>query len=106
MKAMGFDGIGNRSFHGEISCRVTGNYGFTTRVLPSSLKLELPYTASLIIWAEEQVVVSAKEECFSCMDSESLPQNICLTKYSLLMEAYSLMGGRPRDSLANSTTLS
>lgn len=57
MKATGSDENNNYHFHGEIECSRTGKYGFTIRVLPSSQKLETAYTASLVIWAEEQAIV-------------------------------------------------
>jgi starch phosphorylase len=57
MKAVDSDGNGNYHFQGEIPCGQTGKYGFTIRVLPSSRKFETPYTASLVIWAQEQAVV-------------------------------------------------
>ncbi len=58
MKAVGSDGNGNHHFQGEIPCGETGKYGFTIRVLPSSQKLEAPYTAGLVIWADEQAIVA------------------------------------------------
>jgi starch phosphorylase len=59
MKAVNSDGNGNYHFEGEIPCGRTGKYGFTIRVLPSSRKLETPYTAGLVIWADEQSIVHA-----------------------------------------------
>jgi starch phosphorylase len=58
MITVGSDGNGNHHFEGEIPCGETGKYGFTIRVLPSSRKLETPYTAGLVIWADEQAIVS------------------------------------------------
>ena len=57
MKATDSGGNGNYLFQGEIPCGETGKYGFTIRVLPSSRKLETPYTAGLVIWADEQAIV-------------------------------------------------
>jgi starch phosphorylase len=57
MKAVNAAGNGNYHFQGEIPCGETGKYGFTIRVLPSSRKLETPYTAGLVIWAEEGCIV-------------------------------------------------
>jgi starch phosphorylase len=57
MKAVDSDGNGNYHFQGEIPCGKTGKYGFTIRVLPSSRKLETPYMAGLVIWADEQAIV-------------------------------------------------
>jgi starch phosphorylase len=57
MKAVDSDGNGNYHFQGDIPCGETGKYGFTIRVLPSSRKLETPYMAGLVIWADEQAVV-------------------------------------------------
>lgn len=57
MQAVGSDGNGNHHFQGEIPCGKTGKYGFTIRILPSSRRLETPYTAGLVIWAEEQAIV-------------------------------------------------
>jgi starch phosphorylase len=57
MRAVDSDGNGNHHFEGEIPCGETGKYGFTIRVLPSSRKLETPYTAGLVIWADEQAIV-------------------------------------------------
>jgi starch phosphorylase len=56
MRATDSGGNGNYRFQGEIPCGETGKYGFTIRVLPSSQKLETPYTAGLVIWAEERLV--------------------------------------------------
>ena len=58
MRAVDSDGNGNYHFQGEIPCAETGKYGFTIRVLPSSQKLETPYTVGLVIWADEQAIVS------------------------------------------------
>jgi hypothetical protein len=58
MRTVDSDGNGNHHFEGEIPCGETGKYGFTIRVLPSSRKLETPYTAGLVIWADEQAIVS------------------------------------------------
>jgi len=59
MQATGSAGNGNYHFQGEIPCGETGKYGFTIRVLPSSRKLETPYTAGLVVWAEEGAIVSS-----------------------------------------------
>jgi starch phosphorylase len=53
MEATGSDGNGNYHFKGGIPCAETGKYGFTIRVLPSSGKLEAPYTGGLVVWADE-----------------------------------------------------
>ena len=58
MKATAPGDKGNYRFEGEIPCGETGKYGFTIRILPSSRKLETPYTAGLVIWADERAVVS------------------------------------------------
>ncbi|MCK4390940.1 MAG: alpha-glucan family phosphorylase [Desulfobacterales bacterium] len=60
MKAIGSQENGNHHFQEEIPCSETGKYGFTIRVLPSCRKFETPYTAGLVIWADEQVVVSGQ----------------------------------------------
>jgi starch phosphorylase len=57
MSATGSSGNGNYHFQVEIPCGETGKYGFTIRVLPSSRKLETPYTAGLVKWADEQAIV-------------------------------------------------
>jgi starch phosphorylase len=53
MNATGSDDNGKFHFKGEIPCGDTGKYGFTIRVLPSSGKLEAPYTGGLVVWADE-----------------------------------------------------
>jgi starch phosphorylase len=58
MQASNSDGNGRFQFHGEIPCEETGKYGFTIRVLPSSRKLEAPYTGGLVIWADEETLGS------------------------------------------------
>ena len=58
MQAINLQGNGNYRFQGQIPCDKTGKYGFTIRVLPSSRKLETPYTAGLVIWADEDSIVA------------------------------------------------
>lgn len=60
MKPVNSAGTGNYHFQGEIPCSERGKYGLTIRVLPSSRKLETPYTAGLVIWAEEQPIVAGE----------------------------------------------
>jgi len=60
MKPVNSDVNGNYHFQGEIPCSETGKYGFTIRILPSSRKFETPYTAGLVIWAEEQPIVAGE----------------------------------------------
>jgi len=58
MKAAGSDGNGNHHFEGEIPCSRTGKYGFTIRIMPSRRKMETPYTTGLVVWANDEAVVS------------------------------------------------
>jgi starch phosphorylase len=58
MKAVESDGNGNHHFEGEIPCFHTGKYGFTIRIMPSRRKMETPYTTGLVIWANDEAVVS------------------------------------------------
>jgi starch phosphorylase len=52
MKPEGTDGNGNYHYAGFIPCDQTGKFGFTIRIMPSSQKLETPYTTGLVVWAE------------------------------------------------------
>lgn len=58
MKAVDSDGNGNHHFEGEIPCLQTGKYGFTIRIMPSRQKMETPYTTGLVIWANDEAIVT------------------------------------------------
>ncbi len=52
MKPESNDGNENYHYAGFIPCGQTGKFGFTIRIMPSSQKLETPYTTGLVVWAE------------------------------------------------------
>ncbi|MFH1674697.1 MAG: alpha-glucan family phosphorylase [Pseudomonadota bacterium] len=52
MKPEGAERNGNYHYAGFIPCDQTGKFGFTIRIMPSSHKLETPYTTGLVVWAE------------------------------------------------------
>ncbi|MBW2559158.1 MAG: hypothetical protein JRD69_10070 [Deltaproteobacteria bacterium] len=52
MKPEGTDENANYHYAGFIPCGQTGKFGFTIRIMPSSQKLETPYTTGLVVWAE------------------------------------------------------
>jgi starch phosphorylase len=51
MEPVSKDGNGNYHYAGFIPCSRTGKFGFTIRIMPSSQKLETPYTTGLVVWA-------------------------------------------------------
>jgi starch phosphorylase len=58
MKAVGSDGNGNHQFECDIPCDQTGKYGFTIRIMPSREKMETPYTTGLVVWADDEAIVT------------------------------------------------
>jgi starch phosphorylase len=56
MKPGNNDGNGNYHYTGFIPCSQTGKFGFTIRIMPSSQKLETPYTTGLVVWAAGETI--------------------------------------------------
>ena len=56
MKPGSNDGNGSYHYTGFIPCKQTGKFGFTIRIMPSSQKLETPYTTGLVVWATGETI--------------------------------------------------